>query len=232
MIAAAMLWLAQAPNADSLPPREKPTEYQASVSISGGCTLASDYLGHSAPASRGVLFTPDHVVVEVAIFGSGAIDLNTSHFRLQLTGGRGAAKEPVRPEPASVVAASMREGSMSSYGRPNLEASGTIQDRGVILGRRRPTTGVPDLDSQRPGRGPDPPVTGAPGHDRSGNAKEVPLEPAEALASAEVANGEWKLPVRGLLYFPYRGKLKALKTITLLYQPEANSPAISLSLLP
>lgn len=223
--------VAQAPT-EPLPPREKPTEYQASVALPASRTLAADYLAHSAPTIRGMLFAPNHVVIEVALFGPGNLQLQPSHFRLQMTGGRGTPKDAVAPEPSSVVAASMREGSSYAYGRPNLEAAGSVNNRGIVLGRRYPTTGAPDIDSQRPGRGSDPPRTGAPGHDRSGNTPEGPINAAEELAKVELEGGDRKLPARGLLFFPYAGKLKSLRTITLLYQPDPGGKAISLSLLP
>lgn len=223
--------LAQGPTA-SLPEREKPSEYQASVALPGKRTLAGDYLGHSAPTPRGALFAPNHVVVEVAIFGSGPIVLNTSHFQLQLTGGRGTPQRPLQTEPSTIVASSMREGSMYNQGRARMEVGGGINNTGVILGRRTQTTGIPDIDAQRPGRGSDPPVVGAPGHDRSGIPAEGPVDPAKALADIEIINGERRMPVRGLLFFPYAGKLKSLRTVTLLYQPDQNAPAVTLSLLP
>jgi hypothetical protein len=223
--------LAQGPS-DSLPAREKPSEYQASVALPAKRTLASDYLGHSAPTPRGILFAPNHLVVEVAIFGSGPVNLNTAHFQLQLTGGRGTPQSPLHPDPSTIVASSMREGSMYNQGRSRVEMGGGIGNSGVLIGRRPQTTGIPDIDAQRPGRGSDPPVVGAPGHDRSGNPAENQVDPAHALADVEIINGERRVPVRGLLFFPYAGKLKSLKTITLHYQPDPNAPAATLSLLP
>lgn len=233
LVAALLLAQQGPPVTDGLPPRAKASEYQASVAIPGSSshTLAADYLGHSAPTGRGVLFAPNHIVLEVAVFGTEPIVVRHAHFQLQLTG-KVAPKNPIATDPSSYVAATMREGSIHSANAPNLEATGSLGNAGVILGRRRPSTGSPDLDSTRQGRGPAPPVVGAPGHDRSGNSAEAPIDPVEALAKVELEPGERKMPARGLLFFPYAGKLKPLRTITLLYQPDPNKAAVALPLLP
>ena len=47
--------------------------------------------------------------------------------------------------------------------------------------------------------------------------KEPPKSDAEAVVEAALPEGPTLGPTKGLLYFPYRGKLKGLKTLELLW---------------
>jgi hypothetical protein len=218
---------AQNPSFAGFEPRPKASDYAASKPLVGESRyLAAESLARSVPVSRGgMLFAENHIVIETAFYGTvrSRVSLAAEHFTLVING----KKPEILPDTAGSVAGSMRD-SIFSTG-PNLQASGSVGDTGVILGRRRPQTGVPDLDT-RPGQRPLPPR--APGHeDRSGNAAPQPLDAREEIERVSLSRGEFKLPTGGLLYFPYRGKLKSIKTMILRYHPPQGE-VVELNLIP
>ena len=104
-----------------------------------------------------------------------------------------------------------------------------VGNTGVVLGRRRADTGIPDIDGS--GRGQRLPR--APGNeDRSGAPPKQPLDIPAELARVSLARCECKLPVAGLLYFPYRGKLKAIKSMVLQYTAAGDGSTVSLEINP
>lgn len=204
-------------------PREKPEDYSVRAAIAKDWTLGAEFLARSVPVADGVLFSEDYVVIEVKFFGPVGKPIATSpaHFSLTLDAGKKAQK--LQPETASLVAASMRD-SIFNAGRPNLTAQGQIGNGpGVIVGGRRPTVGAPDIDGRR--RGPAPPQ--APD---TGPPPKPPIDLGAAVANASLGEYERKPPTGGLLYFAYRGKLKAIKSMVLHYKTE--TAASDLKLIP
>jgi hypothetical protein len=208
------------------------SDYAASAEIAAGrFTLAAESLAHSVPVSRGgVLFAENHIVIEVAFFAPShegpshqIVAFEPEQFTLRVN-----RKQPeILPDSPGAVAAGMRD-SIFSAG-PNLQASGSVGDAGVILGRRRSQTGIPDLD-RVPGQRP--PLPRAPEQpDRSGNSPPQPLDIDQELQRASLSRGEFRLPTAGLLYFPYRGKLKSIKHMVLRYHPPGRAP-VELTLVP
>ena len=63
---------------------------------------------------------------------------------------------------------------------------------------------------------------------------ESPVEKAPAMSiderveKAALDEGESKMPVAGLLYFPYRAKTKKIKSVELIYQGPAGHAEIKL----
>lgn len=189
-------------------------------------SIAAESLAHSVPISAGgMLFAENHLVIEVAFFGPSGRSflIAPEHFTLTINGKR----IPLLPDPAGVVAGSMRD-SIWNQG-PNLEASGSIGNSGVVLGRRHPDTGVPDLD--RAGR--DPQMPRAPGQEnRSGVPPKQRLDIPAELELVTLTRCECKVPVAGLLYFPYRGKLKAIQSMILHYTAVADGPTLAIPINP
>jgi hypothetical protein len=210
---------------DSPTPRSKPLDYPVRTVVPGtGIEIAAEHLGHSLPVSGGMLFAPDHLVIEVALFGSPdkPVALSPQHFSLTING----RKTPLLPDSPGSVAMSMRDSPMNI--RPSLQASGSVGNAGVILGRR-PNTGIPDIDARN--RGPAPPqAPGVPGRSGAGPREEVDI-PA-AVTRAALADCICKTPLAGLLYFPYTGKLKSIKSMVLHYTPGGDGQPVSLRLLP
>ena len=59
----------------------------------------------------------------------------------------------------------------------------------------------------------------------------APLDIPAEVTTASLQPCDCKLPVAGLLYFPYRGKLKAIKSMVLRYAPPGGE-AVDLKLQP
>ncbi len=211
-------------------PRASASDYAASATF-GDRSLGAEFLAHSVPAPGGVLFAAGHLVVDVGMFAppgksgvSTVTNIAPEHFTLTHNG----KKIPLLTDSAGSVAAAMRESPMN--GGPHLEATGSINNSGVILGRRRQETGVPELD--RRGRGED--IPRAPGQDQVRPPAGVPLNLQAELERAALQRCECKLPSGGLLYFPFAGKLKSIKSLVLHYSPDGDGkpPAVNLTLIP
>ena len=156
----------------------------------------AEFCGHSVPFAGTTYFTADHIVVEVEVLPdkSTPIRLTSGEFRLRING----KKDLLAPETPGMVAASLQYPDWSQ--RPRLEA----QAGPVIVGgpRQQPRFPGDTQPGQQPSRSDDRPP---------------PKTDAEAVIEAALPEGPTLGPTKGLLYFPYRGKLKSLKTIELLW---------------
>lgn len=225
-----LLFLLIAPgflHAQATEPRSKSADYPArALATDINLEVAADNLGHSLPApGGGMLFAPDHLIIEVAFYASAAkpVRISPQHFTLTING----RKTPLVADSPGAVAMSMRDSPMNM--RPSLQASGSIGNAGVILGRR-PATGIPDIDSRT--RGPAPPQA-PPAPDRSGaTGQREEVDIPSAVTAAALSDCDCKPPFAGLLYFPYSGKLKSIKSMVLQYTPSGDGRTISIRLLP
>ena len=156
----------------------------------------AEFCGHSVPFAGTTYFTADHIVVEIEILPdkSTPIQLTSGVFRMRIN----RRKDLLTPETPGMVAASLKYSDWSQ--RPQLEA----QAGPVILGRPRQQSRFPG--DTRPGQPPN----------RSDDRPTAKTD-AEAVIEAALPEGPTLGPTKGLVYFPYRGKLKSLKTIELLW---------------
>ena len=156
----------------------------------------AEFCGHSVPFAGTTYFAADHIVVEIEVLPdkSTPIPLTSGEFRLRING----RKDLVAPETPGTVAASLKYSDWSQ--RPQLEA----QAGPVIMGRPRQQSRFPG--DTRPGQQPD----------RSDDRPSAKTD-AEAVIEAALPEGTTLGPTKGLVYFPYRGKLKGLKTIDLMW---------------
>ena len=156
----------------------------------------AEFCGHSVPFAGTAYFAAGHIVVEVEVLPdkSTPIRLTSGEFRLRING----KKDLLAPETPGMVAASLKYSDWSQ--RPQLEA----QAGPVIMGRPRQQSRFPGdtQPGQQPNRSDDRPP---------------PKTDAEAVIEAALPEGTTLGPTKGLVYFPYRGKLKGLKTIELLW---------------
>jgi hypothetical protein len=186
-------------------------------------TLAADFLGHSFSGPAGMFAAEDYIVVDVAIYPEpgAAIPAAHSHFTLRLNG----RKIPLMTQPAQFVAASLKYEDWTM--RPTLTATAGVGDAGVILGRPESTERFPGDPRPRQRRLPNPPSAPAP-EDRSGIDRAPPPNPAEICVEQSLPEGEITAPVRGYLYFPFRGKLQSIKKAELLYSRGGVSATLTL----
>lgn len=203
----ALLTAAAAPAAE---PTRKPQEYPAHGRV-GNIIIAAENLGPSVPTPSGGIYVQNYIAIEVAVFAEGAArsaPLSASHFALRINGARAV----LRPDSPGFVAASIKYSNWER--RRGLEASAGIGDAGVVLGRTTPAARFPGDRRPIEGRAPNPvPPVQSPVETKK---DETPVE--ELVQNAALPEGDRVLPVSGCLFFQYKGKVKNIKKLELVYE--------------
>jgi hypothetical protein len=202
--------------------KDKATDYPIH-GTAGRVSIGADYLIHSIPAGAQTFLTKDYLVVEVAVFPAVAepvaIDGNT--FKLRLNG----QKFPLTSVAPGFVAASLKYPDWEQH--RITEVSAGVGDANVTLGRP-PTVGrFPDDPNDPQNRippRPRPPTT----DEQNGVQRERPATFDEVIARTALLEGPAHRPVSGFLYFPYKGKIKSLKSIELLFESQNGSVTLKL----
>jgi hypothetical protein len=201
--------------------RDKATDYPAHI-IAGNISIGAEYLVHSIPAGNQTLVAPDYLVVEVAVFPARgeSVHIGGDMFALRING----KKFALTSDSPGMVAASIKDPDWEQ--RRTAVASAGAGNAGVILGQppavgrfpgdptanRVPTTPrVPDIDEQ------------------NGVERERPETAEEVIATTALPEGSAAKPVSGFLFFSYKGKVKSIKSVELIYQ--ANGASATLKLL-
>jgi len=196
-------------------PKAAPGDYPVHAQLDT-VTLAAEYLVHSLPTPQGTLIANDYLVVEVAFFGPSfsRLKMSPDNFTLRING-KGT---PLSTEAAGMVSGSIKFPST----RPHLEGGGSVGagDGTISVGPRPPP-------SQFPGDG----------NDRVPANQPVTVKSVETEANidhrvqnVELPEGEHSLPRSGLLYFYYRGKIKNIHSLDLIY--DGTMGKATLKLLP
>ena len=197
--------------AEGTSPKEKPTDYPVRANA-GNLTVAAEYNVRSFGSGKEAFWTPDYLVVEVAIYSDSRepVKITPNSFTLRLNN----KKEALLAQSPNMVAASLKYPDWEY--RPHLEAAGGAGDTGVILGRPTPTERFPGDPTTTQRRLPNPPRT--PQSTPSGVQTEPAKTPAEVVVDRALPEGDRVLPVSGYVYFPFKGKPKSLKSVDLIYQ--------------
>jgi hypothetical protein len=183
-----------------MPPRANPTDYQAQVHA-GAVTIAAEFKGHSVPRPEGPLSTEDYVVVETAFYGPEGqkLKLSLDDFSLNING----KKSPLPSQSYVVVLRSLRD--------PEWVAPGELE------AKKESKTSL--NGSSQTENGPPPPV-------------HVPIELQRAWAQdakkAALPVGDRVLPQAGLIFFEYRGKVKGIHSLELIYSGPAGKTSLKL----
>ncbi len=190
--------------------KRKPDEYPARMKI-GGVTFAVENLGPSVPTPSGGLFTSDYIAIEVALFADGLGQrafINHPDFALRING----SKTLLRPDTPGAVAASVKYPDWEQ--RTRLEAHAGIGDADVVLGRSRSVERFPGdrRPSEQQGTGPMPRIE----NPLAKKGDQTPVD--ELVQRSALPEGDSALPVSGCLYFYYKGKLKSIKRLELVYE--------------
>jgi hypothetical protein len=195
--------------AQGTPPKEKPADYPVSATA-GPLTIAADYLVRSFGREGAMFWTPDYLVVEVALYSAAREPVSVAHswFTLKING----KKEVLMSQPPGLVAASIRYSDWEQGRR--LEVGAGAGDAGVVLGRPTPQERFPGDGSARQ-RLPPAPRAPAP-DDRTGLEREPARTAPEMAVEAALPEGAQTLPVAGYVYFPFKGKPKSIRTLELL----------------
>jgi len=203
-----LLWSA-ALFAQGTVPKPKPEDYDVHAT-SGNLTIGAEFMVHSFSGEGQMYLVEDFLVVEVALYPPKNTELAAlpSDFALRING-----KKPLLL-PASPQFAASTLAHPEWSGRPNLEGGVGMGDTGVIFGRptRTQVPGGQDPDTTRlPPRAPAP-------DDRSGLGKPQVIPAPELLVRTALPTDPQRGPVSGFLYFQWRGKVKSIKTLDLLYK--------------
>jgi hypothetical protein len=197
--------------------KDKATDYPIHA-IAGTVAIGADYLIHSIPAGDQTLLAKDFLVIEVAVFPAVAqpVTIDGSTFTLRLNG----AKLPLASIPPGFVAASLKYPDWEQH--PTSQVSGGVGNTGVTIG--------PPTVARFPG---DPnathPLPRGPSHEeRNGVERTEPESTDDVIARTALLEGEIDHPVSGFLYFPYKGKIKSLKSIELIYKSKDESVILKL----
>ncbi|MFB3827832.1 MAG: hypothetical protein ACE15B_13755 [Bryobacteraceae bacterium] len=198
-------------------PKQKPEDYPVHARP-GKAALGADFTVHSFSDGRQFFVTEAHLVVEIAVYPAKGEPLmvSTQQFTLKVNG----KKQLVYAQTPGMVAASLKYPDWER--RRKLEAYGGIGNAGVILGRPSPVERFP---GDPRARSPLPPAPRAPEAERT----KAPEPTAEEVAvSAALPEGETSSAVAGYVYFPYRGKVKDIRDLRLLYSGPAGQAELRL----
>lgn len=196
-----------------LPPRPGPADYQDHEEI-GKVTIAAEFQGHGVPTVQGNLTTENYVSVEAAFYGppGARIKLAFDDFSLRING-----KKTVPSQPFGVVLGNVKDPEwvppepVISKEHPNLV------DREEARAEKQSSSGL----STGGGTDKDPPPV-----------IRVPLAVQRALnqrvQKAALPEGERVLPVAGLVFFEYYGKVEKIHSIELIYAGAAGKATLTL----
>jgi hypothetical protein len=170
--------------------------------------IGAEYLVHSIPTEKGVLYGRDYLVVEVAIFpGKQPVTIASNNFTLRLNG-----KKVLLTEAAGFVAASLKYADWEQ--RATLTGTAQVGDGTVVIGKPPQTARFPGDPTQDrrmpPPRRPDDP-------DAAGVTTN-PLNLDRLVALASLPELETREKVKGCLYFSFTGKSNSIRTLDLEYE--------------
>jgi hypothetical protein len=192
--------------------RDKATDYPVHASLAG-VEIGAEYLEHSVPGKEGFYIATDFLVVDVGVFPStpDGVNVKSGQFSLRIN----RDKRVLAAVSAGTVAAALKypdwEGKRGAAGQQqNVSATGKFP-------------GDPDAP---------PPIVagGAPPPDPSGIEKQISTSMDESIASAALPDGLTH-KAKGCVFFRYRGKMKSIKSLELIYDPGDGRPKVTISLL-
>jgi hypothetical protein len=160
----------------------------------------AEFCGHSIPHNGTTYFTDRHLVIEVEILPDkgSPLRLASGDFQLRVNG----RKELLPSESPGMVAAGLK------YSDWNTPTQLQAQAGPVILGAPRQEPRFPgDNRTGVPNRVP-----------QTETIEKAPVKTdAEAVIDAALPEGPTLGPTKGLVYFPYRGKMKSIKSVEILW---------------
>ena len=190
------------------PPKEKAADYPVHVALPG-MELGAEYLVHSLPGPKGVIFVRDYLIVEVAAYPTNLVggEWKTAQFSLRIN-----KKGAIPPDSPGMVAASVKYADWQQ--RPTFSAQGGIGDGSVAIGQPPNVARFPgDPTASRPIPSPVPEPENPAGE---GTAPELTID--QICQRQALYDGPFRKPVNGFLYFPYEGKLKSIHALELVYE--------------
>ncbi len=196
--------------AQSNQPKEKASDYTAHVVVPK-MELAADFLSHNLPAPGGVIFLRDYLVIEVAAYPqakSGA-SWATGQFTLKIN----KHGTPLLPQSPGMVAASVKYPDWEQH--PTAVVEGGIGDGSIMVGQPAPVgrfPGDPNVNRLPP------PVRAPEPENPTGEERQPEMTVDEVCLRAALADGPFFVPVNGYLFFPFKGKIKSIHSLQLLFE--------------
>jgi hypothetical protein len=186
---------------EGVPPRATPADYQAQGKA-GNVTIGAEFTQHAVPTPDATFTSEDYIVVEAGLFGAAdqKLALSPADFSLRVNG----KKQALPSQPFGFVQRSLKN--------PEWEMNQAAQK----AEKARMSVGGDTNDSS--GEKPPPP--------------KMPIEVQRAMdqkvQKASFPEGNRPLPQAGLLYFEYRGNVKGLRQLELIYAGPAGKATIAL----
>jgi hypothetical protein len=199
--------------------KDKATDYPAYMTA-GSTAIGAEYLVHSIPAGNQTFVAQDYLVVEVAVFPprGESVAIGGDTFALRING----KKFTLIPDSPGMVAASIKYPDWEL--RRRAEASASAGNAGVVLGQPPAVGRFPDDPTTRRPRAPRAPDI----DQQNGVEREEPESAEGVIAKTALPEGPAPKPVSGFLYFSYKGKIKSIKSLELIYQANGASAALKL----
>ena len=197
-------------------PKASAQDYPAHATLDK-LSIGAEYTVHSFSRGREMFIAKDYLVVEVALFPAKGQSLlvNAGNFTLRVNG----RKQALSPQAPEIVANALK------YPDPNT-ASGVHPTVGlgpVVLGAPPPVErfpGDPTVYHPRP--------TQAPTDSPTGLDQEPPVTADTLVVEAALPEGECHQPTSGFLYFPYRGKIRHIRSLVLVLASPAGATTLPL----
>jgi hypothetical protein len=202
-------------------PRKSPAEYDVSAETPKA-QFGANFLSRSLGSGEEDTVLPEYLVAEVAVFpkDGATLTLASGDFRLRLNrSGRALVAENSMLVAAGVL---RRE----NYPERGVTAGAGAGPADIVFGRPRSVErfpGDPTVRNPYPDRPRAPDGNGAP----EGKA-EPKRSLAEVLHNLELEEGPGANPRSGLLYFHWKGRIKNLQAIELIYEGSAGKVVLRL----
>ena len=183
-----------------VPARATPGDYQSHAQA-GNVTIAAEFTGHSIATPEAIFSNEDYVAVEVALFGPADKPLKVSieDFTLRING----KKTSLAAQPYATLFGTLKD--------PEWEPSAAATKAGST-----------SFNSGGKGNAGDPPPPPP--------KMPMPLRRAmeQKVQKAALREGERSLPEAGLIFFSYRGKVKSIQSLELMYAGAAGKATVEL----
>ena len=181
-----------------MPARTSPTDYQAHTQV-GKLTIAAEFTGHSIATEDSPLTNDDYIVVETAFYGAAGERVKIGGSDFTL---KINGKKELPVQPYGMVLANVKD--------PNYESPDAVAAK-----KSKTSLNGGDSASNDP-----PPII------------HIPIEVQRAMAlkvrKSALPEGERAVPVAGLIYFRYGGKVKGIHSIELTYSGSAGTATLNL----
>ena len=195
---------------DGLAPRPKPEDFPVNEKTEK-LAIGAEFMVHSFGRDSDRYVHEDYLTVEVGVYPmnrAAPLLVSRAHFMLRVNG----KKEAILADTPSMVSMSLKYRDWDQQSQR--QDGGGQQTESRFPGDNRPTQGRRPAPTQAP-EGTTP---AGPAH----------IPPSELLREVALDEKEHKYPAGGYLYFPFRGKLKSVKTLDLIYNNGAESVTLRL----